>query len=174
MKLWKTKTKHQKLPVYFRKSSLYMSLYCRRWLLSACAYDSWHYENMRLTADMHLTRNGRLIRGWEIVGGAFAASVKLFVQHGRASSMYFGEPQLWPSHLQAHLAATCWRDTNLGMGGGQQPRQIRCQSPQECYCLLACSSRVFTGVLALPQARRDHHLWSYTDRRKRGKATSQR
>ena len=27
----------------------------------------------------------------------------------------------WPSHLQADLVAACWRDTNLGTGGGQQP-----------------------------------------------------
>ena len=76
---------------------------------------------MRLTADMHLIKNGRLIKGGEIVGGAFAASVKLLVQHGRASRKYFGERHSWPSHLQADLAAACRRDTNLGTRGGQQP-----------------------------------------------------
>ena len=72
--------------------------------------------------------------GGEIVGGAFAASIKPLIQHGRASSEYFGEHHLWPSHLQADLAATCQRDANLGTGGGQQPWQIRCQSSQACYC----------------------------------------
>ena len=56
------------------------------------------------------------------MGGAFAASVKPFVQHGRASSKYFGERHSWPSHLQADLAAACRRDTNLGTGGEQQPQ----------------------------------------------------
>ena len=74
---------------------------------------------MRLTADMRLTRNSRLISGWEIVGDAFAASVKPHVQHGRASSKYFGEHHSWPLHLQADLAVACWRDTNLGTGGLQ-------------------------------------------------------
>ena len=55
------------------------------------------------------------------MGGAFATSVKPFVQHGRASSKYFAELHSWPSHLQADLAAACRRDTtNLGKGGGQQ------------------------------------------------------
>jgi len=31
------------------------------------------------------------------VAGAFAASVKQFVQHGRVSSKYFGERHSWPS-----------------------------------------------------------------------------
>ena len=48
-----------------------------------------------------------------MVGGAFAAPVKPLVQHGRVSSKYFGERHLWPSHLQADLAAACRRDTNL-------------------------------------------------------------
>ena len=55
--------------------------------------------------------------GGKIVGGAFAASVKTFVQHGRVSSKYFGECHSWPSHLQADLAAACLRYTNLGTGG---------------------------------------------------------
>ena len=55
------------------------------------------------------------------MGGAFTASIKPLVQHGRASSKYFAECHLWPSHLQADLAAACRRDTNLGMGEGQQP-----------------------------------------------------
>ena len=93
--------------------------------------------------------------GGKIVGSAFAAPVKPLVQHGRASSEYFGERHSWPSHLQADLAAACQRDTNLGTGEGQQPC---CQSSQACYCPWPCSLRVFTGVLALPQARRDHHL----------------
>ena len=58
--------------------------------------------------------------GVKIVGSAFAASAKSLVQHGRASKN-FGERHLWPSHLQTHLAAACWRGTNLGTGGGQQP-----------------------------------------------------
>ena len=60
--------------------------------------------------------------GVKIVGGAFAASAILLVQHGRASK-YFGEGHSWLSHLQAHLvaAASCRRGTNLGTGGGQQP-----------------------------------------------------
>ena len=63
-----------------------------------------------------------LVNGWENSGGsAFAASVKPFVQHGRASSKYFGERHSWPSYLQADLVAACRRDTNLGTGGGQQP-----------------------------------------------------
>ena len=59
--------------------------------------------------------------GGKIVGGAFAASVKLLVPHGRASSKYFGECHLWQSHLQADLEAACRRDTNLEMGGELQP-----------------------------------------------------
>ena len=68
--------------------------------------------------------------GGKIVGGAFAASVKPLIQHGRASSKYFGERHSWPSHFQADLAAACRRDTNLETGGGLQPRQIRRQSSQ--------------------------------------------
>ena len=71
---------------------------------------------MCLTADVRLTR----IVGLKIVGGSFAASVRSLVQHGRASSKYFGERHSWPSHLQADLAAACQRDTNFGTGGGQQ------------------------------------------------------
>ena len=60
--------------------------------------------------------------GGKIVCGAFAASIKLLVQHARASSKYFGEYHSWPSHLQADLEAACQRDTtNLGKGGGLQP-----------------------------------------------------
>ena len=55
--------------------------------------------------------------GVTIVDSAFAASAMSLVQHGRASK-YFGERHLWPSHLQAHLAAACWRGTNPGTGGG--------------------------------------------------------
>ena len=76
---------------------------------------------MYLTADMRLTRNSCLINGWENSGRAFAASVKLLIQHGRASKQVFGERHSWPSHLQADLEAACRRDTNLGTGGGQQP-----------------------------------------------------
>ena len=128
--------------------------YHRCWLLSECTSNSWQQGNMRLT------RNSRLINGWEKAGGAFAAPVKLLVQHhiGRASSEYFGECHSWPSHLQTHLAAACQRDTNLGTGEEQRPC---CQSSQACYCPWPCSLRVFAGVLAFPQARRDHHLWSY-------------
>ena len=57
----------------------------------------------------------------KIVGGAFAASIRLLVQPGRVSSKYFGERHSCLSHLQADLAAACRRDTNLEMGGGQQP-----------------------------------------------------
>ena len=59
--------------------------------------------------------------GVKIVGGTFAASIISLVQHGRSSSKYFGKHHLWPSHLQPDLVAACWRDTNLGTGGGQQP-----------------------------------------------------
>ena len=54
------------------------------------------------------------------MGGAFAASIKLLIQHGRASSEYFGERHSWPSHLQADLVAACRRYANLGTGGGLQ------------------------------------------------------
>ena len=59
---------------------------------------------MRFTVDMCLTRNKRLINGWNIVGGVFAAVVKPLIQHGRASSK---EHHSWPSHLhvQADLKA---------------------------------------------------------------------
>ena len=57
----------------------------------------------------------------QIPGGAFAASVRLLVQPGRVSSKYFGECHLWPSHLQADLAAAFQIDTILETGGGQQP-----------------------------------------------------
>ena len=113
--------------------------------------------------------------GGKIVGGVFAASVKPLVQCGERhscpshlqadlfnmaerQSKYFGERHSWPSHLQADSEAACQRDTNLGTGGGQQPRQIRCQSPQGYYCPWPWSSRVFAGVLALLQARKDHYL----------------
>ena len=55
------------------------------------------------------------------MGGGFTASVRSLVQPGRVSSKYFGKRNSWPSHLQADLVAACWRDTNLGTGGGQQP-----------------------------------------------------
>ena len=38
---------------------LSLQSYRRRWLLSACTYNSWQQGNMRLT------RNSRLINGWE-------------------------------------------------------------------------------------------------------------
>ena len=89
---------------------------------------------MCLTVDVHLTKNSHSM-GVKIVGGTFAASDISLVQHGRASKYYFGEHHSWPSHLQANLVAAYRRDTNLGTGGGQQqPRQIRCQSPQGRYC----------------------------------------
>ena len=85
----------------------------------------------------------------KIVASAFTVSVISLVQLGRASSKYFGEHHLCPSHLQADLAAACRRDTNLGTGGEQQPAgQICGQSPQGCYCRWPRSSRVFAGVLA--------------------------
>ena len=52
----------------------------------------------------------------KIVDGAFAASV---ISLSRASSKYFGERHLWPSHLQGDLVAICRRDTNFGTGGDQ-------------------------------------------------------
>ena len=44
------------------------------------------------------------------MGGAFAASVKLLIQHGRASSK---ERHSWTSHLQADLKAAV-RKISLG------------------------------------------------------------
>ena len=76
--------------------------------------------------------------GGKIVDGAFAVSIKPLVQHEQVLS--------WPSHLQVDLEATCQRDTNLGTGGRQQPRQICCQSPQGCYCPWRWSLRVISQV----------------------------
>ena len=111
--------------------------------------------------------------GGKIVGGAFTASVKPLVQHGRASSKYLGERHSWLSHLQADLEAACRRDSNFGTRGGQQPWQIRCQSPQECYmyCPWPCSSRVFAGVLALLR-HGETITCEVINQRKHGKGTS--
>ena len=46
------------------------------------------------------------------MGGAFAASVKPLVQHGRALTKYFGERH---SHLQADLVAACQRHNLLSV-----------------------------------------------------------
>ena len=50
--------------------------------------------------------------GVKIVGSAFTASIISLVIN-MVSSKYFGQRHSWPSHLQADLAATCWRDTDL-------------------------------------------------------------
>ena len=105
---------------------------------------------MRLTVDMCLTRNNHLINGWKIVGGAFTASVKPLVQHGRASSK---ECHLWLSHLQADLKAVVRKILTLEWEEDNNNDKFA-----GCYCPLPWSSRVFVGVLALPQARRDHYL----------------
>ena len=97
-----------------------------------------------------ITRNNRLINGWKIVGGAFAALVKPLVQHGRASSK---ERHSWPSHLQADLKAVVRKILTL-----EREEDNNHDKFAGCYCPLPWSSRVFTGVLALLQARRDHYL----------------
>ena len=51
--------------------------------------------------------------GVKIVAGAFAASIKPLVQHGRALSKYFGDRHLWPSHLQADLEAALRRAATM-------------------------------------------------------------
>ena len=43
----------------------------RCWLWNACAYNSWQQGNMRLTADVRLTKNSCLIYGCENSGGSF-------------------------------------------------------------------------------------------------------
>ena len=59
---------------------------------------------MRLTADMRLTRNSRLMNGWKIVGDVFGVSIKPLVQHGKASNKYFGE------HIRGrHIYKQIWR-----------------------------------------------------------------
>ena len=105
---------------------------------------------MCLKVDMCLARNNRLINGWKIVGGAFAASVKPLVQHGRATSK---ERHSWPSHLQADLKAFVRKILTL-----EREEDNNHDKFAGCYCPLPWSSRVFAGVLALPQARRDHYL----------------
>ena len=101
--------------------------YRRHWLLSTCAYNCWQQGNMRLTADVRLTRNSRSINGCENSGWGF----RCFRYIARST---WQSVISWPWYLQADLAAACRRDTNLRRGGGQQPLQIRCQSPQGCYC----------------------------------------
>ena len=81
---------------------------------------------------------------------AFAASVKLLVQHGRATSK---EPHSWPSHLQADLKAIVRKILTL-----EREEDNNHDKFTGYYCPLPWSSRVFAGVLALPQARRDHYL----------------
>ena len=74
---------------------------------------------MRLTADMRLARNSRLINGWEIVGGAFAASVKPNMAERQASTL---ESIIRGRHIYKQIvAAAIRRDTNLGTGGRLQP-----------------------------------------------------
>ena len=144
--------------------------YHRRWLLSACAYNSWQQGNMRLTADIRLT-NSRLINGGKIVGGAFAASVKPLIQNGRASSKYFGEHHSWPSHLQADLAAACRRDANLGTGGGLKPWQFVVSLPKHAT-VLGHVLREFSWVFWHFLRHGETITCEVTDRRKHGKATS--
>ena len=150
--------------------------YRRRCLLSACTYNSWQQKNMGLT------RNSRLINGWENSGRCFRCFCK--TAHSTWQSVIRGRHiykqicSTWQSvkastlesaicgrHIYKQIRTPLVRDTNLGTGGGQQPRQIRCQSPQGYYCPWAWSSRVFAGVLALPQAQRDHYLWSYRSKK---------
>ena len=50
--------------------------------------------------------------GVKIVGSAFTASIILLVKHG-VKQVFWAASLAWPSHLQADLAATCWRDTDL-------------------------------------------------------------
>ena len=84
------------------------------------------------------------------MGGAFAASVKLLVQHSRASSK---EHHSWPSHLQADLKAIVRKTLTL-----EREEDNHHDKFADCYCPLPWSSRVFVGVLALSQARRDDYL----------------
>ena len=131
-----------------------LSTSCRHWLLSACAYNSWQHAIMiSLKADVHLKRSSRLINGGENSGSAFAAFVISLVQHGK----HFRECHSWPSHLQADLVAACQRDTNLGMGGEQQPWQILLKDATIIGHLPREFSRVFWHFLR----HRDHHFWSY-------------
>ena len=139
-----------------------MAKYRRRWLLSACAYNSWQQGNMRLT------RNSHLISGWEIVGGAFAASkqsVKLAFWRASFVAVTF------TSKSGGCLSVKLW-NTNLGMGGGLQPWQIHCQSSQACYCPWPCSSE-FSWVFWHFLRHGETITCKVTGRRKRGKATSQ-
>ena len=55
---------------HFNISHGYMQ-YCRCWLLSACAYNSWQQGTMRLTADVRLTKNSCLINGCKNSGWCF-------------------------------------------------------------------------------------------------------
>ena len=86
-----------------------------------------------------LTRDDKSSMGLKTVGSAFASSIILLIQHGRASSKYFGErhscKQIWRPLVEEIL-------TLEQEEGRQQPIQIRCQSPQGCYCHWPCSSRV--------------------------------
>ena len=62
-------------------------------------YQTLNFEqrDMRLTADVRLTRNGRLINGRNIVGGAFPASVLSLVpsQASTSESRYGGRLSEW-------------------------------------------------------------------------------
>ena len=79
----------------------------------------------------------------------------IVLKHGRGSNITL-ESVICGHHIYKQIMAVSYRrDTNLGTRGGQQPWQLRCRSPQGCYCRWPCSSRVFAGVLALPQ---DHQL----------------
>ena len=105
-----------------------------------------------------------------MVGGAFAASVKPFVQHGRASSKYFRESHSWPSRLQADLEAACWRDTNLGTEG----RDKFAVSLLKHATVLGHVPREFSRVFWHFLRHGETITCEVTDRRKRGKGTSQR
>ena len=96
--------------------------------------------------------------GVKIVSGVFATSVISLVQHGRASM----ECILCGHHIYKQI---CQPLVGELLTLELLPWQICCQSPQGCYCHWPCSSRVFAGALALPQARRDHHLWSYRSKK---------
>ena len=95
--------------------------------------------------------------GGKIVGGAFAASMKPLVQHGRALTTYFGECH---SHLQADLVAACQRHNLLSVISSML---------LSLAMFLECS-QVFWYFLRYGET----ITCEVTDRKKRGKATSKR
>jgi len=107
--------------------------------------------------------NSRLINGCNNNGRCFC-----YWTHDRVwSSLAWPDPQLWDEEntvendihnhhiLQTDLAVACWKDTNPGM-----PMRDLLSVSRMLLLSSAMFHKNFSGILALPQARKDCRLWS--------------